>query len=99
MFRIMTGNDDVHHSTWFQLMADRDGGANTRAVSGHLNALPPGISNLDVRRYFFSQRVVENWNGLPDTVKMSVTVNQFKINLRPGEVILGEGVKHSSGTW
>ena len=52
MFRIMTGKDDVHHSTWFQLMADREGGANTRAASGHLNVLPPGISNSDVRRYF-----------------------------------------------
>ena len=81
MFRIMTGKDDVHHSTWFQLMADRDGGANTRAASGFLNVLPPGISNSDVRRNFFSQRVVESWNGLPDTVKMSVTVNQFKNSL------------------
>ena len=81
MYRIMTGKDDVHHSTWFQLMADRDGGANTRAASGFRNVLLPGISNSDVRRNFFSQRVVESWNGLPDTVKMSVTVNQFKNSL------------------
>ena len=71
MYRIMTGKDDVHHSTWFQLLADREGGANTRAACGHLNVLPPGICNSDVRRHFFSQRVVENWNCLPDAVKMS----------------------------
>ena len=81
MFRIMTGKDDVQHSTWFQLLADREGGANTRAASGHLNVLPPGISKSDVRRNFFSQRVVENWNGLPDIVKMSETVNNFKNRL------------------
>ena len=81
MFKIMTGKDDVHHSTWFQLLADRDGGANTRAASGHLNVLLPGIGNSDVRRYFFSQRVAEKWNCLPDAVKMSGTVNQFKNSL------------------
>jgi hypothetical protein len=82
---IMTGKDDVHHPTWFQLLADRERGANTKAASGHLHVLPPIIFNSDVRRYFFSQRVVEKWkwkcNCLPDAVKMSVTVNQFKNSL------------------
>ena len=81
MYRIMTGKDDVQPSTWFQLMADRDGGANTRAAAGHLNVLNPDNSNSDIRRNFFSQRVVQSWNSLPDVVKMSQTVNQFKNSL------------------
>ena len=81
MFRIMTGKDDVHYSTWFQLMSDREGGANTRAAAGHLNVLPPTTWSNDIRRNFFSQRVVDSWNSLPDRVKQAATVNQFKNSL------------------
>ena len=81
MYRIMTGKDDVESSTWFQLMADREGGANTRAAAGYLNVLNLDNSTSDVRRNFFSQRVVKSWNSLPDGVKMSQTVNQFKNSL------------------
>ena len=80
MYRIMTGKDDVHYSTWFQLMSDREGGATTRAASGYLNVLPAD-SNNDIRRTFFSQRVVNSWNSLPDRVKQAATVNQFKNSL------------------
>jgi ribonuclease P/MRP protein subunit RPP40 len=81
IYRIMTGKDDVKSSTWFQLMTDREGGANTGAAAGHLNVLKPDNSNSEVRRNFFSQRVVQSWNSLPDGVKMSLTVNQFKNSL------------------
>ena len=81
MYRIMTGKDDVHHSTWFQKMSDREGGANTRAAAGYLNVLPPDNCNNDTRRNFFSQRVVDSWNSLPDRVKQAETVNQFKNSL------------------
>ena len=61
MYRIMTGKDDVPHTTWFQKMADRDSnGVNTRTATGALNVLPPGQSKTKVRKFFFSQRVVEN---------------------------------------
>ena len=35
-------------------------------------------SNGDIRRNFFSQRVVENWNNLPISVKNASNVNNFK---------------------
>ena len=60
MYIIMTGKDDVKSLTWFQLMADKDGGANTRAAAGHLNDLPVNNCNQDFRRNFFSQRVVQS---------------------------------------
>ena len=81
MYRIMTGKDDVSHSTWFQTMSDRDGGARTRAVTGYLNVEPPAPSNSEVRRNFFSQRVVATWNSLPDKIKKNETVNAFKNSL------------------
>ena len=63
-------------------MADRDwNDVNTRTATGALNVLPPGQSKTEVRKFFFSQRVVEKWNKLPDSVKQAETVNTFKNRL------------------
>ena len=40
----------------------------------------PGISN-EIRRNFFSQKKVDKWNNLPDSIKKSDTVNAFKNGL------------------
>ncbi len=36
-------------------------------------------SRLDIRKQFFSQRVVDGWKKVPTDIKNSVTVNSFKI--------------------
>ena len=77
----MTGKDDVSHSTWFQTLSDRVGGPSTRAATGYLNVEPPVPGNSEVRRNFFSQRVVAAWSSLPDNIKKSETVNSFKNSL------------------
>ena len=38
-------------------------------------------SRLDVRKFSFSQRVVDEWNGLPDTLVCAISVNAFKNGL------------------
>ena len=35
----------------------------------------------DIRKYYFTERIVNIWNSLPDAVVNSSTVNQFKKNL------------------
>ena len=57
-----------------------ENGANTRAAAGYLNVKQPAISN-EIRRNFFSQRIVDSWNNLPDTIKKSVTGTAFKNDL------------------
>jgi hypothetical protein len=52
----------------------------TRLSADPLN-IKPGAPRLDIRRYFYSQRVVDSWNSVPvphDIKKsVSVTVNAF----------------------
>ena len=36
---------------------------------------------MEVRREFFSNRVVDEYNKLPDRVKMAVNMNMFKARL------------------
>ena len=38
-------------------------------------------TKYDLRKYFFTNRIVNVWNSLPDTVVMSETVKQFKNRL------------------
>ena len=58
---------------------DQNGGANTRAKTGHLNLIMPPPAKTELRRNFFSYRVAPHWNQLPDHVKMARNTKQFKI--------------------
>jgi hypothetical protein len=45
---------------------------------GHRFKLAKARSKLDIRKNFFSQRVVNSWNGLPESVVEADSVNNFK---------------------
>ena len=50
----------------------------TRMAADPLNVRQQA-SRLDIRRQFYSQRVVDAWNKVPTDIKNSVTVSSFKM--------------------
>ena len=71
VFKILKGFNKVNYETWFKLSVNR-------RTRGHNYRLVKTRSRLDVRKHFFSQRVVNEWNGLPSEVVEAESVNAFK---------------------
>jgi hypothetical protein len=75
-FKIIRGFDDVDHSIWFDLVGNNPT-RHTRQTNDPLNIIRPNPRN-DIRRSFFSIRVVDTWNALPSEIKQPKSVNMFK---------------------
>ena len=67
-------NSDCDSGKWFERADTRRA---TRAGGGKDNLLKKR-SEHEFRRNFFSQRVRDEWNGLPDTVKEATSIHSFK---------------------
>ena len=79
VYKILTGKERVDPSVWLTMAGDNRLGMGTREAAGYLNLKKPEVcKNLDIRSNFFSIRVVDPWNKLPDSVKQAETVNTFK---------------------
>jgi hypothetical protein len=65
----------LDHNTWFERAAD-SGGA-TRLTADPLN-IKPKRGRLEVRRNFFTVRVIDEWNRIPANIKARKTASSFK---------------------
>ena len=79
-YKIVKEVDNVDRTHWFTMRGE-EGSHGTRATQGGLNIIGKR-SKLEVRRNFYSQRVVDNWNGLSKETKLAKTVAEFKWRLR-----------------
>ena len=50
-------------------------------TGGNVFDLNKGRAKYDLRKFYFTNRVVNAWNSLPDRVVLSETVNTFKSRL------------------
>ena len=69
MFKIVNGYEDVNRNMFFKLKE----GSRTR---GHKAVKEQ--CRLDMRKYSFSQRVINEWNKLPNDCVNASSVNMFK---------------------
>ena len=73
-FKLIRGFENLDYRTFFNLN-------NSNRTRGHRYKLVKNRSRLDIRKYFFSQRIVDLWNKLPQGVVEATSVNQFKNKL------------------
>ena len=71
VLKIANGYEDVDRNMFFKLKE----GSRTR---GHKAALGKEQCSLDMRKYYFSQRVINGWNKLPNDCFNDSSVTMFK---------------------
>jgi len=71
-YNIMTGKEAVDREHFFQLSFCEYN------LRGHSIKPSKQRASLDVQKFFFSQRVVKEWNLLPQEIVDATSVNLFK---------------------
>jgi hypothetical protein len=71
----MNGTGGLKKETWFEIAEARWRGK--RSGADPLN-IRVGRGRLEIRRNFFSNRVIEHWNSIPSEIKITRNVELFK---------------------
>ena len=74
-YKLLTGKEKVGYEQFFRLAGASHG------LRGHSLKLFAGRSRTELRRNFFSNRVVKSWNSLSQSAVDASTVNGFKNRL------------------
>lgn len=75
VWKVLNGDVDVDPSNLFSLASEASPKI-TRQTSS-LSNLAPGSCKLDIRKNFFSVRIVNSWNNLPVSIRASSTTDKF----------------------
>jgi len=76
-YKILNGFTNINTTDFFSYASDRHS-INTRSAMEDL--LVPEKNRLDVRKYFFTSRVVNDWNEIPLEIRTASSINSFKNN-------------------
>lgn len=71
VFKIIHGYENVQANIFFQNRI-------YQGLRGHSHMLEQNRSRYNVRKYFFSNRIICLWNSLPQHVVSAPSVNTFK---------------------
>ena len=77
-YRILRQVDDVDPGIWFNSVQARDGATATRQTRGFMNVERGERNPKEIRKNFWSLRVIDPWNNLPDLVKQADSLDAFK---------------------
>ena len=77
VFKIMNGLEAIPKEKLFELLPA------SRNTRGHQQRIFKQRVRLDSRKYFFSQRIIDEWNNLPIEAITATTINQFKRAIDP----------------
>jgi hypothetical protein len=78
-YKILNGIGNIDYSGLFTKIQRT--GARTRLAAGYDNLIMPQ-ARTEVRRNSFAVRVVPKWNRLPDEIKQSRSVEEFKRKIK-----------------
>jgi hypothetical protein len=73
-YKILSDSDKQFSEHWFERATNR----RTTRMAAVINNLVPRRGNHNYRQGFFSLRVIDMWNHLPDVVKVAQTAAAFK---------------------
>ena len=76
-YKILSGKDKVRATTWFAMASESASERVTRAAADPLSLKIP-MNRLEVRKNFFSQRVPDQWNKIPLSVRQSATAASLR---------------------
>ena len=69
-YKYMNGIYDAKPSDLFNFVQSRH--------ERHTRNLVPEKMNLNLRKTFFSNRIVNDWNGVPSEIRFATSLNSFK---------------------
>ena len=78
VWKLFNREEDIKWNLFFK----KNNEVNEHSTRGHSLKLYANSNRLDIRKYFFSQRVVSVWNSLPEDVVVAGTLNKFKSGLK-----------------
>ena len=73
-YKIINNIDNIQCNEFFTFVED------DRTRNSTLKLFKP-YARTNIRSNYFSHRVVDHWNGLSETTKLSKNINEFKMNV------------------
>ena len=95
VYKMINGMTDIDLTSLFTLNTKSNVNMNTRSHQQQISLTHMASMKTDVRRSFFSQRIIVPWNSLPPTVVNSANVEMFKRNY---DMLVLNNVSHKSDT-
>ena len=76
VWKILNGKEDVDYTTWFTLASDHQTQITRQSSNPH--SILKAKFTSDIRKNFFSVRIVDTWNNLPDSLHKANSIDDFK---------------------